>query len=60
MYLVLILVEQMVANMSNPNEPYHNKGVGLAFFIIALAMIGAPVAIGTAMGWFNLFGILGL
>jgi hypothetical protein len=50
----------MVANMSNPNEPYHNKGVGLAFFIIALAMIGAPVAIGTAMGWFNLFGILGL
>jgi len=60
MYLVLILVEQMVANMSNPNEPYHNKGVGLAFFIIALAMIGVPVAIGTAMGWFNLFGILGL
>jgi hypothetical protein len=50
----------MVANMSNPNEPYHNNGVGLAFFIIALAMIGAPVAIGTAMGWFNLFGILGL
>jgi len=46
--------------MSSSNQPYHNKGVGLAFFIIALAMIGVPVAIGTAMGWFNLFGILGL
>jgi hypothetical protein len=47
-----------VVNMSN--EPYHNKGVGLAFIIIALMMIGVPVAIGTSMGWFNLFGILGL
>ena len=46
--------------MSNPNEPYHNKGVGIAFFIIALTMIGLPVIIGTSMGWFNLFGILGL
>jgi len=41
-------------------EPYHNKGVGLAFLIIALTMIGLPVVIGTSMGWFNLFGILGL
>ena len=49
-----------VANMSNPNEPYHNKGAGIAFLIIAFMMIGIPVIIGTAMGWFNLFGILGL
>tara|TARA_Y100000389_G_scaffold100903_1_gene97640 strand:+ start:2154 stop:2294 length:141 start_codon:yes stop_codon:yes gene_type:complete len=46
--------------MSNPNEPYHNKGVGLAFVIIAFTMIALPVIIGTSMGWFNLFGILGL
>jgi len=46
--------------MSNTNEPYHNKGAGLAFAIIALTMIGLPVLIGTTMGWFNLFGILGL
>ena len=46
--------------MSNPNEPYHNDGAILAFLIIAIMMIGVPVAIGTAMGWFNLFGILGL
>ena len=50
--------EVMVVNMSN--EPYHNKGVGIAFFIIALTMIGLPVIIGTSMGWFNLLGILGL
>jgi len=49
-----------VANMSNPNEAGDNKGAILAFLIIALMMIGTPVAIGTAMGWFNLFGILGL
>jgi hypothetical protein len=48
-----------VANMSNHNEAGDNKGAGLAFLIIALMMIGTPVAIGTAMGWFNLFGILG-
>jgi hypothetical protein len=46
--------------MSNSNEPYHNKGVGLAFLIIAFTMIGIPVIIGTSMGWFNLFGILGM
>ena len=46
--------------MSNPNEPYHNKGVGLAFAIIAFTMIGLPVIIGHSMGWFNLLGILGL
>jgi len=46
--------------MSNNNEPYHNKGVGLAFLIIALTMIGVPIIIGVSMGWFNLFGILGL
>ena len=28
--------------------------------IIAFIMIGTPVIIGTTMGWFNLFGILGL
>ena len=46
--------------MSNPNQPGNNKGAILAFLIIAFMMIGTPVAIGTAMGWFNLFGILGL
>ena len=50
----------MVANMSNPNEPYHNKGAGIAFVIIAFMMLGVPLIIGTSMGWFNLFGILGL
>ena len=55
-----LTLAELEANMSNPNEPYHNKGAGLAFLIIALTMIGVPVAIGTAMGWFNLFGILGL
>jgi len=49
-----------VANMSNPNEAGDTKGAILAFLIIALMMVGAPIAIGTAMGWFNLFGILGL
>ena len=48
------------ANMSNSNEEGDNKGAILAFLIIALMMVGAPIAIGTAMGWFNLFGILGL
>jgi hypothetical protein len=48
------------ANMSNSNEAGDNKGAILAFLIIALMMVGAPIAIGTAMGWFNLFGILGL
>jgi hypothetical protein len=46
--------------MSNPNEPYHNDGAIWAFLVIALMMIGTPVFIGTVMGWFNLFGILGL
>ena len=46
--------------MSNPNEAGDNKGALLAFLIIALMMIGTPITIGTLMGWFNLFGILGL
>jgi len=46
--------------MSNPNKPYHNKGAGLAFLIIAFTMVGLPIIIGTAIGWFNLSGILGL
>jgi hypothetical protein len=50
----------MEANMSNPNEAGDTKGAILAFLIIALMMIGTPIAIGTTMGWFNLFGILGL
>lgn len=49
-----------VVNMSDPNKPYHNKGVGIAFVIITFTMLGIPVIIGTSMGWFNLFGILGL
>jgi len=47
-----------VVNMSE--DPHHNKGVGLAFLIIAFTMIGIPIIIGVSMGWFNLFGILGL
>ena len=46
--------------MSNPNEPYHNKGAIVAFLIIAFMMIGLPIIVGVSMGWFNLFGILGL
>ena len=45
--------------MSNPNEAGNNKGAILAFLIIAFMMIGTPIIIGTTMGWFNLFGILG-
>ena len=41
-------------------EPYHNKGAIGAFLIIAFMMIGVPIILGTEMGWFNLFGILGL
>ncbi len=54
------MVVEEVVNMSDPNKPYHNKGVGIAFVIIAFTMLGIPVIIGTSMGWFNLFGILGL
>jgi len=49
-----------VANMSDPNEPYHNDGAILAFIIIAFTIVALPIIIGTSMGWFNLFGILGL
>ena len=59
MSLLVEMDEAQVANMSNPNEAGDNKGAILAFLIIAFMMIGTPVAIGTAMGWFNLFGILG-
>jgi hypothetical protein len=60
MCLVFIVAEQMEVSMSNPNEPYNNKGVGLAFAIIAFTMVALPIIIGTSMGWFNLLGILGL
>jgi biotin transporter BioY len=46
--------------MSNHNEPGDTKGAISAFLIIAFIMIGLPIIIGTSMGWFNLFGILGL
>ena len=49
----------MAVNMSD-QEPYHNKGVALAFLIIAFTMVALPIIIGVSMGWFNLFGILGL
>ena len=59
--MITVRPQKKVLNqMSNPNEPYHNKGVGLAFVIIAFTMIALPVIIGTSMGWFDLFGILGL
>ena len=60
MYLVHTVVVEMVANMSNPNEAGDTKGAILAFLIIALMMVGTPVIIGASMGWFNLFGILGI
>ena len=56
---MVVLVAVKAANMSDPNKPYHNKGAGIAFLIIAFMMLGVPVIIGTTMGWFNLFGILG-
>ena len=46
--------------MSNPNEAGDTKGAIAAFLIIALMMVCTPIIIGTSMGWFNLFGILGL
>ena len=46
--------------MTNKHEAGDTKGAILAFLIIAFIMIGTPVIIGTTMGWFNLFGILGL
>ena len=46
--------------MSNPNEAGDTKGAILAFLVIALTMVALPIIIGTSMGWFNLFGILGL
>ena len=49
-----------VANMSNHNEAGDTKGAILAFLIIAFMMVGTPIIIGASMGWFNLFGILGL
>ena len=60
MYLAHIMAAPQVANMSDPNEPYHNDGAILAFIIIAFTMVALPIIIGTSMGWFNLFGILGL
>ena len=60
MCLEVVMAVDEVVNMSDPNKPYHNKGVGIAFIIIAFTMLGIPVIIGTSMGWFNLFGILGL
>ena len=46
--------------MSNPNEAGDTKGAILAFLVIAFVMVILPIAIGTTMGWFNLFGILGI
>ena len=46
--------------MSNSNEPHHNDGAILAFLVIAFTMVALPIIVGTSMGWFNLFGILGL
>ena len=48
----------MEENMSN--QEHDNKGALWAVAIIAFMMVGLPIIIGTSMGWFNLFGILGL
>ena len=45
--------------MSNSNKAGDTKGAIAAFLIIAFAMVATPIIIGTSMGWFNLFGILG-
>ena len=36
--------------MSNPNEPYHNKGLGWAFLIIIISMVGIPI-LGSAIAY---------
>ena len=60
MCLVHIMVVAWAANMSNPNEAGDTKGAILAFLVIAFTMVALPIIIGTSMGWFNLFGILGI
>ena len=42
------------------NQEHDNKGALWAMAIIAFMMVVLPITIGTLMGWFNLFGILGL
>ena len=42
------------------NQEHDNKGALWAVAIIAFMMVGLPIIIATSMGWFNLFGILGL
>ena len=46
--------------LTNKHEPGDTKGAIVAFLIIAFVMVILPIAIGTTMGWFNLFGILGI
>ena len=46
--------------MSSRHEPGDTKGAIVAFLIIAFVMVVLPITVGTVMGWFNLFGILGL
>ena len=46
--------------LTNKHEPGDTKGAILAFLVIAFTMVALPIIIGTSMGWFNLFGILGL
>jgi len=36
--------------MSNSNEPYHNKGLGWAFLIIIIMMVGMPI-LGSAIAY---------
>lgn len=59
-FLLAVGFHGMFWSMSNPNEAGDTKGAIAAFLIIAFIMVGTPVIIGTWMGWFNLFGILGL
>lgn len=59
MCLENIQAEQMEESMSNSNKAGDTKGAIAAFLIIAFAMVATPIIIGTSMGWFNLFGILG-
>ena len=46
--------------LTNKHEAGDTKGAIVAFLIIAFVMVVLPITVGTVMGWFNLFGILGL
>ena len=50
MYLVHIVGEQMVANMSEQTNYCTTKGLGWAFLIIIIGMVGLPI-LGSAIAY---------